>query len=155
MRRSPFPSALSVGMPPIGMDRVLASYEPCWNPQQVSRGARAFIPSTSLGMSHSCSIPESSSVPSFIMSHTFAGAQILQQDGSVTNIVQAAGDKLYFTADGQSTPCSDSNKLPFEVLTRTPTGRAWHETGFPREVQRCSRDEHPDRLRLKSSADSS
>lgn len=37
------------------------------------------------------------------------------QDGSVTNIAQALGDKLYVTVDGQGTPASTSTELPYEV----------------------------------------
>lgn len=37
------------------------------------------------------------------------------QDGSVTNIAQAVGDKLYVTVDGQGTPASMNTELPYEV----------------------------------------
>ena len=38
-----------------------------------------------------------------------------EQDGSVTNIAQALGEKLYITVDGQGTPASTSTNLPYEV----------------------------------------
>lgn len=38
-----------------------------------------------------------------------------EQDGSVTNVAQALGDKLYVTVDGQGTPASMSMDLPYEV----------------------------------------
>lgn len=43
------------------------------------------------------------------------GASWPVQDGSVTNIAQAVGDKLYVTVDGQGTPASLSTELPYEV----------------------------------------
>lgn len=44
------------------------------------------------------------------------------QDGSVTNIAQAVGDKLYVTVDGQGTPASMSTELPYEVHSVLSTG---------------------------------
>lgn len=38
------------------------------------------------------------------------------QDGSVTNIAQALGDKLYVTVDGQGSPASTDTDLPYEVI---------------------------------------
>ena len=42
-------------------------------------------------------------------------ASLREQDGSVTNIAQAFGHKLYVTVDGQGAPVSASTKLPYEV----------------------------------------
>eukprot|EP00903_Cladosiphon_okamuranus_P008758 g8390.t1 len=40
--------------------------------------------------------------------------QWYKEDGSVTNIAQALGEKLYITVDGQGTPASGSANLPYE-----------------------------------------
>ncbi|CAM9204705.1 unnamed protein product [Laminaria digitata] len=49
--------------------------------------------------------------------------QWYKEDGSVTNIAQAVGDKLYVTVDGQGTPASMSTELPYEV--NVEVSRAW------------------------------
>ncbi|CBJ48406.1 hypothetical protein Esi_0002_0199 [Ectocarpus siliculosus] len=45
------------------------------------------------------------------------------EDGSVTNIAQALGDKLYVTVDGQGSPASTDTDLPYEV--NVEVSRAW------------------------------
>ncbi|CAM9350939.1 unnamed protein product [Ascophyllum nodosum] len=49
--------------------------------------------------------------------------QKYEKDGSVTNIAQAFGHKLYVTVDGQGAPVSASTKLPYEV--KVEVSRGW------------------------------
>ncbi|CAM9467432.1 unnamed protein product [Ectocarpus fasciculatus] len=49
--------------------------------------------------------------------------QWYKEDGSVTNIAQALGDKLYVTVDGQGSPASTDTDLPYEV--NVEVSRAW------------------------------
>ncbi|CAM9774170.1 unnamed protein product [Ectocarpus sp. 12 AP-2014] len=50
--------------------------------------------------------------------------QWYKEDGSVTNIAQALGDKLYVTVDGQGSPASTDTDLPYEVVN-VEVSRAW------------------------------
>ncbi|CAM9472176.1 unnamed protein product [Pylaiella littoralis] len=48
--------------------------------------------------------------------------QWYKEDGSVTNVAQALGDKLYVTVDGQGAPASPSTDLPYQINVEVSRG---------------------------------